>query len=191
MTPFKLHKMADSDRFINELYKEYFFQICSYCTAMLNGDETAALDCTHEVFDAARKYSQKLQTHPNPVGWLKVTAANRVKRELRKRGIRLRREQSISDITERYLDSLQSPIEFDEYDSISQDALNALKNDVLSILTPEERTLYTLRFENRLTYKDISLKLNIPTSTVRMRLLKIELRLKARALDITDNSPDA
>ncbi len=182
--------MADSDRFINELYKEYFFQICSYCTAMLNGDEEAALDCTHEVFDAARKYSKSLQTHPNPVGWLKVTASNRVKRELRKRGMRLRREQSISDITERYVDSLQNPMEFDEYDLMSQDGINSLKTEVLSILTPDERALYTLRFENRLTYKDISIKLNIPTSTVRMRLLKIELRLKARALDITDNRPD-
>lgn len=174
--------MTNDGNFINELYKLYFFQICSYCTAMLDGDEAAGLDCAHEVFDAARKSEQKLKKHPNIIGWLKITAQHRVKRELRKRGIRIRRELNLDDYAGKMADPLQYVPDFD--DSLkTPEEIDSAKETLLSALNADERRLYTLRYQNKLTYKKISEELAIPESTVRMRAMKVELKLRAKVLD--------
>lgn len=175
-------KMTNDDNFVNELYRLYFFQICSYCTAMLDRDEAAGLDCTHEVFDAARKCVQKLKKHPNVVGWLKVTAQNRVKRELRRRGVRMKRELNLDDYADRYIDPLQYIPDFD--DPLKTDEETQQEKDrLLSNLTQDERRLYTLRFQEKYTFRKIAEELQIPESTVRLRIMKIELMLRAKVLE--------
>ena len=175
-------KMTDDNKFINELYKQYFFQICSYCIAMLDRDEAAALDCAHEVFDAARKCVQKLRQHPNVIGWLKLTAQHRVKRELRKRGVRIKRELNIDDYADKLSDPLQYFADFDELNNTPEE-IESTKDMILSSLSADERILYTLRFQNKYTYKQISMELGLPESTARMRAMKVELKLRAKVLD--------
>lgn len=166
-----------NDAFLNKLYHEYYTAIFSYCAAMLDGDEEDAADCTNAVFEQAKKSISTLQTHPNVIGWLKVTAQYRVKRALRKRGKKHKKEVYIDDASERYIDALQYVHDFEE-ESYNEIDIEKTKDLVLGKLTQEEYKLYTLRFVNKLTIKEVAAAISLSESATRMRLIKLELKIK-------------
>lgn len=166
-----------NDAFLNKLYHDYYTSIFSYCLAMLNGDDEAAADCTNAVFEEAQKNTSKLQNHPNIVGWLKVTAQYRIKRALRKKAKKQKKEIYIDDASERYIAALQYVHEFEE-ESYNEIDIEKTKELVLRKLTIEEYELYSLRFEKKLTIKEIAEQISLSESAARMRLIKLELKIK-------------
>ncbi|NLB61088.1 MAG: sigma-70 family RNA polymerase sigma factor [Clostridiales bacterium] len=168
--------MAD-DAFLNKLYHEYYTSIFSYCVAMLEGDEEDAADCTNAVFEQAKKSISTLEKHPNVIGWLKVTAQYRVKRALRKRGRKQKREIYIDDASERYISALQYVHDFEE-ESYNEIDIEKTKDLILGKLTQDEFELYSLRFEKKLTIKEVAEAISLSESATRMRLVKLELKIK-------------
>ena len=52
-----------------EYYEQYFNLVFSFCKIRLNGDEDAAADCAHRVFDIALEKAETLRKHSNIGGW--------------------------------------------------------------------------------------------------------------------------
>lgn len=165
------------EKFITDIYMEYYSQIAALCTALLDGDDAEAALCAQEVFDQAIMDVETLIKHPNIVGWLRKTASNRVKRALRAKGRRAKYEVHITDLSERYIESLRYIQEYDEQYEKHID-IDKEKQTVLQQLLPDEAVLYDLRFVKRLTFKQISEQIGMSESASRMRVVRLELRIK-------------
>ena len=171
--------MADIDQnnFISKLYSEYYDSIVKYCSAMLDDEYEDAELCAQEVFEQAYKDEKKLMQHPNIVGWLKKTALHRVKRFLRNKSKRIKTEVHITDLSERYMESLQYLQDFDNTFVQDKD-IAAMKDTILNQLSEDDRKLYTLRFIDKLTYKELAPHIGLSESAARMRTVRLELHIK-------------
>ena len=69
---------------IDGILESNYKRLYAYCLAKLKGDGQAASDCLFDVFEAARSHADILADHPEPVGWLFVTAKNIIKNHIRK-----------------------------------------------------------------------------------------------------------
>lgn len=174
--------MIDADTFINMLYEEYYDAIVKYCTAQLGGDESDGELCAHEVFEEAYKSAPKLISHPSVPGWLRVTAKHRVARYVREKLKRQKHEVHITDLSEKYLESMQF---VEEYDESFSDDIPAQIETVLKMLDDEERQIYDLRFIQKLTFRDIGRALGISESAARMRTVRVELHIRQIVAKIT------
>ena len=167
--------MTDTDAFINHLYEEYYNPIVRYCTAALGGDESDGELCAHEVFEEAFRCRDKLMSHPSVIGWLRVTAKHRVSRFLRERQKRSLHEVHITDLSEKYLESVQY---IEDYDEAFEEDIPPLVEKVLSGLDDDERNIYELRFRQNMTFREIGEALGISESAARMRTVRTELRIR-------------
>lgn len=165
------------ENFINSLYADYYVQLVAYCTALLDGDESEAILCVQETLGQALKDAEKLSKHSNLVGWLKKTAVNRVKRVIRKKQKKANHEVHITDLSEKYLESLSYIQEYDEDFSALYDPQSDVEK-VMAQLNIEERELYELRFVQKLTFKEISKRIAVSESATRMRTVRLELHIK-------------
>lgn len=168
---------AGQDKFINELYNNYYNEIVSYCTAMTDDADDGEM-CARDVFQQAYTDYNKLISHPNVVGWLKLTARNRVNRYLRERSRRRKYEVHITELSENHLASVEY---FDRYDREIFDDFGDIdeqKKEVLSKLTEEERRLYELRFIRNLTFKEIAPLIGKSESATRIRTVRLEQRIR-------------
>lgn len=165
------------NNFIDGLYRNYYNEIAGYCTAILDGDSAEGEDCAQEVFAQAIKDAPKLIKHVNIVGWLRKTAFHRAKRLIRDKSKRKNTEIHITDLSERYVESLQYIEDFDEQ-FVSDAEIERLKEKVLDSLTADELRLYELRFTQHLTFKDIAPIIGLSESATRMRTVRLELKIR-------------
>lgn len=180
---------TNPQEFINNLYANYYKEVVSYCAARLDGDISDAELCASEVFEQAVLDKEKLVNHPNIVGWLKVTAMNRVKRLYRNKTKKSNHEVHITDLSERYIDTLSYIDEFDAHFTnhfIDDKYIQTKKHQILNQLTEDEILLYNLRFSEKLTYKQISIKIGMSESSVRIKTVRLELKIKTMVSEIFD-----
>ena len=93
--------MIEDERFVLDLVQDHKIKLMKIITSRLGQCRTADVeDCFQDIFMLAFINREKLKTHPNPVGWLYVTASN-VAYDARRRN--LKHEQltvSFSDVME-------------------------------------------------------------------------------------------
>lgn len=70
--------MKPNDHFFSELYRAHFTSIYKYTYRILGNPEDAK-DVTQNVFLEAYRKSDLLAYHPNPKGWLYLTAQYKIK----------------------------------------------------------------------------------------------------------------
>ena len=167
--------IAERNNFIEKLYRDYYKPIAALCTVMLDGDDSEGELCANEVFKQALSDADKLVNHPNIVGWLKVTAKNRVKRMLRDRSKKVKHEVHITDVSENYLGEY-----IEDFDNVFEDEhdLESDMQKVFSKLTQDELELYRLRFVQKLKYGEIAKRIGLSESASRIRCVRLELKIK-------------
>lgn len=167
--------IAERNNFIEKLYRDYYKPIVALCTAMLDGDDSEGELCANEVFKQALADADKLKEHPNIVGWLKVTAKNRVMRLVRDRSKKAKHEVHITDVSENYIGEY-----IEDFDKVFEDDhdLESDKQKVFSKLTANELELYNMRFVEKLKYGDIAKKIGLSESAARVRCVRLELKIK-------------
>lgn len=160
--------MRKEKAFIEDLCIEYHERILRYLYHSI-GDETAARDCTQEVFLIACRKSEELRNHPNPGGFLFQTAKNLACKTRRENFGRLIREisienshHSIEETGKRIETELDRQI--DEYQYIES---------VLSGLTEEKRKLYNLYYINHLSMAEIAGMFGVKEPAIRMRYVRL------------------
>ena len=155
-----------SDRnFISELYKKYYINVRSMIRATCISSEPADIDeCTEEVFLTALK-NEELRSHPQPLGWLIVTAKNitlKFNRNFSTDKKLIRRQQNTC--TE-YENSFEDAV-IDRVDNSGLEPDEKLAESIISTLSPDE--------------KEIGEKLGITKNAVGCRIVRLTAKLRKK-----------
>lgn len=108
----------------------------------------------------SRQQDLKKKRHPNIEGWLVITLQNLIKNELARAKHRK-----------------ECPL-FDENVVAAMEQYESLEDSLPRSLTPDERQVMLLSYEERFDTKEIARRLRISESTVRVRLFRARQKYK-------------
>ena len=168
------HKKQNLDKLFTQLCESYHPKIFKYLY-FATSNEAIAKDLTQDTFMVIYNKIEQLETHPNPGGFIfqtaKYTLAN-YKKQLSKKLI-----------YENPLDETLVPTTPDAATTLAYQLDTSIDEDLyikeaLSYLNKEKRALYTLRYIDGLSYKEIAKRLNTHEVTVRMKYVRLRHELK-------------
>jgi len=122
---------------------------------------SVAEELVQETFLLLTVKTDDVVTHANPVGWLYVTLRKLLLNEMKKAKYKF--EFPLLDLSERHQ---TSHINLGLYESLPSD------------LTSNDRQLLTWAYEDRLSFEEMSARLNITVPACQMRLHRLKLKLK-------------
>lgn len=176
-------KQKAAEQFFEGLCAAYYENVLRYLYRTL-GDAEAARDAVQEVFLTALGKQTELAAHPNPGGWLFLTARNLAKKAKREAYRRMMEEPA--DEMEEPLDGgslveLAIDREIDETRYVEQ---------VLSGLTPEKRRLYALYYLRGRTMREIAAELGMDEPAVRMRFVRLRREIRELTARVAEKNFD-
>jgi RNA polymerase sigma-70 factor (ECF subfamily) len=173
--------------FFEQLCVDYYEKILRYLYGVLN-DETAAKDCTQDVFLIACKKADVLSAHPNPGGFLFQTAKN-LAHKSRREGFRqmlneLRTEAAADALTAKLADANA------DIEKVLDEEINEgdYIETVLGRLSEDKRNLYTLYYINKLTMAEIAVRLGAEEPAVRMRYVRLRREIKTIIAEVAEQN---
>lgn len=172
-------KSKKESRFFDDLCEEYYKKVLHYLFAAL-GDESAARDCTQEVFLTVWQKSSILLQHPNPGGFVFQTAKNFAKKA-RQTAFRKMLTDPISEDFE--LHDPASEIEIVRDARINEEEYTEL---VLSSLSDENLHLYTEYYLCKKSMEEIAGALGIEQPALRMRYVRLRREIRAIAARVAE-----
>ncbi len=162
----------DDDRAYDELYHRHARRLMGFFYRQTDGDEALAADLTQDAFmrvwTARDKYSGASFR-----AWLLTIAYNLLKNHYRHSEHQRRYEQFAMQTREEAADSNIVEI-------LDGEAMDLALKALLEKMTPGNRLLFSLRFEEELTVPQIALVLAIPEGTVKSRLHTLIQSLKQK-----------
>ena len=162
----------DDDRAYDELYHRHARKLMGFFYRQTDGDEALAADLTQDTFmrvwTARDKYSGASFR-----AWLLTIAYNLLKNHYRHSEHQRRYEQFAMQTREEAADSNIVEI-------LDGEAMDLALKALLEKMTPGNRLLFSLRFEEELTVPQIALVLAIPEGTVKSRLHTLIQSLKQK-----------
>lgn len=141
-----------------ELYERYFNKLHWYANGFLN-DEAAAEDIVQEVFMKLMKTADNFNADYKVSTWIYSMTANQCKNILRNE----KNRQRLLD------DNLPPSIETEQsvFIDIDSKLIKAELAEWLKQLSEKEQEIYSLRFEQELSIKEIAQIMNIPEGSVK------------------------
>ena len=162
----------DDDRAYDELYHRHARKLMGFFYRQTDGDEALAADLTQDTFmrvwTARDKYSGASFR-----AWLLTIAYNLLKNHYRHSEHQRRYEQFAMQTREEAADSNIVEI-------LDGEAMDLALKALLEKMTPGNRLLFSLRFEEELTVPQKALVLAIPEGTVKSRLHTLIQSLKQK-----------
>lgn len=170
-------KMSEDERFVLDLVQDHKIKLMKIITSRLGQCRTADVeDCFQDIFMLAFINREKLKTHPNPVGWLYVTASN-VAYDARRRN--LKHEQltiSFSDVVE-YLG--EDGIDIAEFHSDAvEETEDNRKKRVLDELCDKEKELYRLKYVEKKDNRYLAEYYSTTEGCIRARLSQLRKHVR-------------
>ena len=153
--------IEEKREFLRQLYIDNVEWLISLARRWVNDDELAK-DVAHDAFVVAQKKIDELITHPNPVGWLYITAHHIADRERRKACHK------------------ELPLENHEYcltegQSEPEPSLEELLPDEFSA---DEKKLLVLRFEEQCSYAEISERCGMSQANCRQKMSRLKKKFR-------------
>ena len=173
----------DDERAYDELYRRHARRLMGFFLRQLNHDEALAADLTQDTFLrvwANRKTSAPTAEAPSPLGegggrglspWLFRIAYNLCKNRYRHLAYEQAYEQEVKHTEQEAEDNT-----FDM--QIDRDTFDRILQAELTKLPPDQRLLFSLRFEEDLSVPQIATIIGIPEGTVKSRLHSLTKRLR-------------
>ena len=143
-------------------YNAYFEDVYKFVLRGV-GNKTAAEDITHDVFCTALNKAEEFMSHPEPKGWLMVTAKNKL-RELYRR-MKPSARESLEGVLE---PSAEAP----GYGGTE------LELTALAIINEEEWALVKDYYLVGITIRELAEKYGITENNMRVRLHRIRGRMR-------------
>jgi RNA polymerase sigma-70 factor (ECF subfamily) len=173
--------------FFEQLCVDYYEKILRYLYGVLD-DETAAKDCTQDVFLIACQKVDVLSAHPNPGGFLFQTAKNlahKSRREGFKQMLNELRTEAAADALTAKLADANADIEKVLDEEINEgDYIEA----VLGRLSEDKRNLYTFYYINKQTMAGIAARLGVEEPAVRMRYVRLRREIKTIIAEVAEQN---
>lgn len=163
---------AQELEFLHSLYTNHKRPIYTYIWHLTEHSPDTE-DIVSEVFLIACEKCSRLMSHPNPVGFLYITARNKVaeyKRHFKKDTVLMNRISERIPATESYV------METGGYGSFSG-------NRIPEILDPGEYMLFKSRYIEKLSAKEIAKRDGISEASVYTRISRLKAKLNSKAKD--------
>lgn len=150
------------DRAFDELYNRHSRRLTGFLLRQLGGDEERAADLTQDAFLRVWSKRERYKTGCNFLTWLFSIAYNLLKNEYRQ-----------SDRTKNYIQDAQNTMIEIQDENISINLDNRAFDDALhrelDKLDSQSRILFSLRYEEEMSIRQIAQVLDIPEGTVKSR----------------------
>ena len=169
METIKLNKKELETSF-NEVYELYANSIYRFCMSRLSCNEESAEDCTQETFLVFYRRLKSGESFENPRAFLYRTAYNFVRKKYDEIKARTDNEIDFEKVDYTVSNAVQTENNYDD-----KELLNRLE----SVLTDEERLLYTKRFVQEQRVSDIAAQLNITPQNCSVKLHRLKNKLKS------------
>lgn len=151
----------DEDAFM-KIYDRYAQRMLRYFYRMLYQDEELAQDFVQDLFLKLVEKADSFNPKQKFSTWIYTLAANMCKNEYRKRKVRDRFKQESS-----YNENIvESGIE----DFIDRASFKQELSEALEVLSPEQRSVFVLRYQEDLSLKEISVISQCAEGTVKSRI---------------------
>lgn len=152
--------MYDSDVWFDQLYREHSARLIKLAFYSLK-DRQLSEDVVEETFLTLLYKRRELMSHPNISGWLAVTLKNIIDDELKS----ARRKH-------------EAPFVFDENASEHDTYNQPLKDLLPKGLSPKEKEILVLFYEEQLSYEEISQQLGISITNCRTRAFRARVHCR-------------
>ncbi|GAB1855480.1 sigma-70 family RNA polymerase sigma factor [Flavobacteriaceae bacterium MHTCC 0001] len=149
---------------IGDLYEIYIDTLVSYGIKVC-GDKQHTMDCIHDLFVDLYKYNSKLSKTDNVKLYLFLSLKRKINKKYKRKEIILNSDIQYFGIQKRndYAESIESKIIDSE---IVHKKYKKLKQ-ALNSLTNKQKEALSLRFEQNMSYEDISKMLSVTESSAR------------------------
>lgn len=162
----------DQDKFISQLYQEYFGKLTIYAAASLKS-QNKAQDVVQDTFHEAITHIDILMQHPNPAGWLMVTLKNKIKEYQRETQKYLRWFLSLNS------DLLVEPGQHDPRIEQQMDMDEpSVHKQIKQLLTTEEYLLLKRLTLDRASHLEVAQEFGISVYASQKRLERIRKKLR-------------
>ncbi len=166
--------MTEQEDCLQAIYNKYSQTVYKYILVSLDFNESYADDCMQDVYLAVCIKKDTVIEHPNPGGFIIVTARNFVKK------YRAKMQKSAMHtvaLDETVANTLTYEVNFNEFMDNSVDIDN-LKKQFLGMLSEKDLYLYSMFYEKKYSVAKISTILKITESNVKVRLFRLRLTVK-------------
>lgn len=161
--------------FITDLYASYYDLLIYIIKNRLYSGcpKDLAYDCLNEVFIVALEKHEELMKHENPKGWLTQTAKYIVDNYNRTACFRNRKTGYLDEMLD-----IPNPQDMTEDCAYKECLENNFIEYLNKTLSNEEKKLYHLRYEKKLSLQAISEELHITPNAVNTRLHRLREKVK-------------
>lgn len=174
------NKKAAADKALSEAYRECGHALQKYCRVRLGDAADQTEDCVQEAFCVYYKKLLAGEEIEKPKAFLYRTADNMVKRARAahyKDAVHLLPLEDAEAVEAASPDDLVSALDYD-----------ILKEKLLSELSPEEQLLYTRKYAERKSLKEIGLELSVPPTTVANRTSRLRTKIKHLSEELIEST---
>ena len=153
--------MAGDDQWFNELYLQNAARMVRYASAQLRS-RAVGEELVEDAFVILLRKREELAAHPNPAGWLWKTLQHLLLDELKSARNRL-----------------EVPLDLGAAEGTEDWRPERLEESLPSGLTPGEREILILYFEEELSHEEIARRLGITNLNSRARLCRAKNHCRA------------
>ena len=145
-------------------------------------------ECVTDAFILAANKIEELRRHPNPGGWLVLSTRNIAlcfNRDYRKASyVEIPINYNLITVTnstneQSILEQFECKV-FADFDKITE-------NIIEKVLSQSEIVLYNLYYRKKMRLKDVAGEMGLKFSTVKMRKMKMDKKLKVHALELCED----
>ena len=175
----KINEETEKEQsFVRELVERVYPTFRKQALSRLNYDEDLADECLLAVLETALKKAHTVAHHPRPEAWLAKTLQYCIKRAVV--SVMKSPEKRFTFIDIDTLSELLPDVHSlePEDEQMTDDEIARHKEHILSELTEAELITYKMRYEDNLSTKEISERLDISEEAVRARIYRINVKLR-------------
>lgn len=172
MSEARNHLLAD-------LYEKYYDSVFHVCYQQV-GYQARLIplveDCIHDAFVIALQHYEAYKDFDNPMGWIAITARNRLRSELRKKNFREMTVhlEKLAKEQEAQTDTLATDV--DRW--LDREEANSNLEIILGLLSDRERMVYDAYFEQNLSLKETVELTGLSANAVRSAIDRIRQKAK-------------
>jgi RNA polymerase sigma-70 factor (ECF subfamily) len=179
---------AGEDAAFDGIVKRYYERILKFCAYTLGGNQSAAEDCTQDIFLILYENMTRLKDYDRIGGWLYKTAGNISKRYAA--SLWRERKTGAAPFTgeEDPLDRIAAKNIRSEEDRIAEEeALDRAAARIGMCLKPGEEAILELAFRQKRPLKEVAARLNISLGAVKSRSSRLRQKISALARELLEN----
>lgn len=168
---------ASREQFIEELFKLHFQPLLKYGLSLVGYDRQfyfCVEECVQETFIAAYESYERLTSHPNVGGWLRIALKNRIMQRMKKERVNVSRNQSWEEV------SFKADVaEEDEIERLlHHEHCKQLVEHALSKLKSKERDIIIQYYFKRKSVREIAASHHTSQNVIKVQLHRIRQKIK-------------